>query len=290
MPRVARKAFSNSATTSRSSTGPVWISTGSTQYWFYAILASAPAGHTSRIACNDIYVRAEAAPGGFLDTDGIEYGNLAGHLGVSDVSANRICLDDHPNGWVSTTIDGYGTCGSAPASIYLTNNVIENAMVSEPSAAMEFYGCGAADLNLVLTNNTIVSAGHGLAGYEGPPSTVRWKLANNIILATRNSGSAVSVGTGAVEVVSSENNLLFGFINNLIHPTPLYTAGDDTSGTPSASSVFTNPGAGDFHLVPGGPGVGTGLNVYGLAPYGSVTADLDQVPRPMTGPWDRGVY
>jgi hypothetical protein len=260
------------------------------QHWFYAILASAPKGRTSHILCNDIYVQTEAAPGSFLNTDAIEYGNMASHLGDSELAANRICLDDHTNNWTSTVIDGYGTCGSTPASIYLTNNVIENAVASEPSAALEFYGCSAADLDLVLTNNTIASAGSGLTGYEGPPSTVHWKLTNNIVFATAGQGSAADVGSGAVDITSSEHNLLFGFLDNAMHPTPSYSEGDDTTGTTTPSAVFIQPGIGDFHLLPMGPGAGTGLNVYGLEPYGSVVVDLDQTPRPVTGPWDRGAY
>ena len=260
------------------------------QYWFYAILASAPSGGTSRILCNDVYIRAEAAPGGFLNTNGIEYGNLALHLGTSELSGNRICLDDHSNGWVSEVIDGYGTCSSSPAKITVANNVIENAVVSEPSYAMEFYGCGAADLDLILTNNTILSAGVGLGGYAGPPSTVRWKLTNNIIAGTAGVGPAVSVGSGAVQIVTSESNLVFGFTDNLLSPVPLYAAGDDTSGAHTLSSVFTNAGAGAFHPQPGGPAIGTGLNVYGDPAHGSVTVDLEQMPRPVAGPWDRGAY
>lgn len=261
------------------------------QYWFYAILASAPNGRTSRILCNDVYIRAEAAPGGFLNTNGIEYGNLALHLGTSELSGNRICLDDRSNGWVSEVISGYGTCGSTPATIVATNNVIENAVVSEPSEAIEFYGCGQTDLDLVLTNNTILSAGAGLGGYEGPPSTVRWKLTNNIIAGTASGWAGVSVGSGAVQIVTSENNLVFGFVNNQLSPVPLYADSDDTSGAHTLSSVFTNADAGDLHPRPAGPAIGTGLNVYGDPAYGSVTVDLEQMPRPgAAGPWDRGAY
>jgi hypothetical protein len=68
------------------------------------------------------------------------------------------------------------------------------------------------------------------------------------------------------------------------------SAGDDTSGAATPSSVFVNAAGGDLHPKPGGPGVGTGVNVYGLPVYGDVTTDVVQAPRPAAGSWDRGAY
>jgi hypothetical protein len=260
------------------------------QYWLYAILASAPAGRTSRIACNDIYIRGREGDGGFLLVDGIEYGNLAGHLGTAEVSANRICLDGPYSGWADTVIRGYGTCGSTPASITVTNNILESAVTGAIGSAAEFYGCNRADLGLVFSNNTILSASDGLTGYQGDGTTgvVRWTLANNILFSTTNSGTAINVGSGKVEISSSIGNLVFGFTDNGMHPAPLFTMGDDTRGGFSVSQIFMDGAHGDFRLLAAGPGVGTGVNVYGQAAYGSVMVDLAQNPRPISGPWDRG--
>jgi len=103
--------------------------------------------------------------------------------------------------------------------------------------------------------------------------------------------AAVNVGSGSgVQLVSSQGNLTFGWGDNGIWPAPVSSSSDDTSGAATPSSVFVDPMNGDFHLKPGGTGAGTGQNVYGAAPYGSVTTDRMQAPRPMSGPWDRGAY
>jgi len=256
------------------------------QHWFYAITASAAAFHASRLLCNDMHIQSHAAPGGFLATDAIEFGNLAAHTGTAEVSLNRICLDDHANGWVSTVIDGYGSCGDQPANIAVTNNVIENAVASEPSAAVEFYGC-SHDLDLVFTNNTLVSAGSGLVGYANPPGVVRWKVTNNIIAGTGTRGNGIDVGTGAVEIASSEDNLIFGFANGRIQPAPRHEEGNRVT-QDSLASVFVAADAGDFHLLPASPAAAAGLNVFGIPAYGNVTADLDLRARPATGAWDCG--
>ena len=167
--------------------------------------------------------------------------------------------------------------------------MIEKAGLSG-GKGVEFYGCGMADMNITLTNNTILSSGSGIEGYEGPPSVLHWKLTNNIIFSMMNGANAVDVGSGAVQIVSSEGNLTFGFSANGISPAPLMSAGDDTSGVATPASVFVAPAAGDFHLLPGGQGAGTGINVFGVPSYGAVTTDILQAPRPMVGAWARGAY
>jgi len=181
-----------------------------------------------------------------------------------------------------------GTCAATPASIAVTNNVVENAVTGAIGSAAEFYGCNSGDLQLVFTNNTVLSASDGLTGYAGTAGTVRWTLANNILVGTANRGSAVAVGSGAVEIASSIGNLVFGFADNGLHPAPSFTSGDDTRGGFTASQVFVDAGHGDFALLAGGPGVDTGVNVHGQAAYGSVISDLMQRARPASGAWDRG--
>jgi len=52
--------------------------------------------------------------------------------------------------------------------------------------------------------------------------------------------------------------------------------------------VFVDPQNGDFRPLPGGPGDGAGVNLYGNAGFGGVTKDLAQNARPQAGAWDRG--
>jgi hypothetical protein len=246
--------------------------------------ASSCPGGTSAIRCNDIYVRS-SAPQAFA-TDAIEYGGDALHEGAAVVDSNRICQDS--GGAATTTIDGYGTCGPAPSSISITNNVIEKSG-GIGANAVYFYGCDMADMDITLTNNTILSDGEGIGG-GSEASVLRWRLSNNIVFNTGKAGTAINVGSGVSQIAKSQGNLTFGFSNNGISPTPLSGSGDDTSGKAEPNTVFVNFGAGDFHLVDGGQGAGTGINVYGDPELGGVTTDIFQKPRNMTGPWDRGAF
>ncbi len=252
----------------------------------YGIVASACPSSVTVLRCNDIYVRS-SAPMAFV-TDAIEYGNTAGHMGIGVLDSNRICQDG--GGAATAAIAGYGTCAQTPASILIKNNVIEKVKGLSGGSGVDFYGCGMADMDLTLTNNTILSGGGGITGYEGPPSTLHWRLTNNVVFSMNNGSSAIDVGSGAVQIVSAENNLTFGFGANAIAPVPMMSAGNDTSGLATPASVFVNAGAGDFRLKPGGQGAGTGLNVYGLPVYGSLTTDILQAPRPLGGAWDRGAF
>jgi hypothetical protein len=251
----------------------------------YGIVASACAGGVSVLRCNDIYVRS-SAPQAFV-VSGIEYGNLAGHEGQGVVDANRICQD--AGSGATATISGYGSCGLNPASVLIKNNVIEKAG-GAGGDGVNFYGCGSANMDITITNNTILSSGTGIGGDEGPPSLLKWKLTNNIVFSMNNGWNAVNVGAGAVEITTSEGNLTFGFSTNAILPAPWMSAGDDVSGVATPASVFVNAPGGNFQLQSGGQGAGTGINVYGIPSYGTVTTDVLQAPRPPVGAWDRGAY
>lgn len=79
---------------------------------------------------------------------------------------------------------------------------------------------------------------------------------------------------------AAAGNLTFGYQNNAILPPPLMTAGDDVSGVATPADVFVDAVGGDLHLQPGGPGVATGRNVYGLPEYGvAASRPLDAVFR-----------
>lgn len=246
------------------------------------------AGAAAGVACNDIYVRGESAS----HTLGVAAVELYALGGDASLDANRICLDDYANKWFAETVSGYGTCGNGVdvSTLTLTNNIIENAASGQ--AVGSFYGCGH-DLNMVLTNNTIVTNGAGITGYAGESGgTVRWQLTNNIVTGIASgSGSGVQVGTSpGVVVDSASGNLVFGFSNNGISPAPVMASQNDTTGFWTPSQVLVDAAHGDFRPRSGGPAIGTGVNVFGQAAYGSVIDDLALRPRPVTGPWDRGAF
>jgi len=251
-----------------------------------AVNAGASEGRTVRVQCNDIYIRGSS--GSPLGTHALTFDANSGR---AEASSNRICADHNPSIWVNYAISGYGSCSSSAgaASVTLTNNVIE-VMQREwsqgPIWGVHFYGCHS-DMDVILTNNTVLSSGTGLGGYSGEGgATIRWKLTNNIIFSEGSRGSAADVGT--TRIVSSGNNLFFGYASNTPRPAPASSTGDDTSGTAVMGTVFQDAARGDFRPRAGGPAVGTGLNVHGLGTHGSVTTDLAQQPRPPDGAWDRG--
>jgi Protein of unknown function (DUF1565) len=242
-------------------------------------------GHSATLACNDIYVRGKS-PQHLLGTTAVELYALGGAVMLD---SNRVCLDGYPNTWFAETVSGYGTCGGTSVSqLTLANNVIENA--ASGYAVGSFYGCGH-DLDMVLTNNTVLTNGAGITGYAGESGgQVRWKLTNNIVARSPSgSGSGVQLGTDpGVVVTSAAGNLVFGFADNAITPTPQTASQNDTGGAWTPNQVFVGPPIGDYRLRAGSPGIGTGINVYGLPAYGSVIDDLLQQPRPASGSWDRG--
>jgi hypothetical protein len=256
------------------------------KFYFYPIVAAACESHTSRIECNDIYVRS-SNPGAFLSSRStVEYGNVHLHQGTGILARNRICSDESPDTFNSDVVAGYGSCGAMPASVVMTNNVLEKRHASGGSA-VDFYACDPGDLDIVLTNNTVVSRTGGLNGSSSGAAQVHWTLANNIFAGN---GGFSSVDGGTTVIDESLGNLCFGFGSNAIVPAPAFTMGDDVTGVASLVSVFTAAASGDFTLVAGGQGDGTGINLYGDAGYGAVTTNILGAARPMMGAWDRGAY
>lgn len=250
---------------------------------FYGIIASACPSGVTVLRCNDIYVRA-SAPQTFV-VSAVEYGNQALHAGQAVLDANRICQDG--GGGATDAVGGYGSCFPEPVSLLARNNVIEKAGFGG-GEAMSFYSCGSGDMALTLTNNTILTSGDGIRSSGDPAVMMDWKITNNIVFNMSGGTTAIDVGDAGVQISTSEGNLTFGFANNAISPPPLVTMNDDTSGVATPVSVFNNANAGDLSLKPGGQGVDTGINVFGLPEYGTVTTDAEQVPRPLQGQWDRG--
>jgi len=257
---------------------------------FAAIQASAPAGQTSKLLCNDIYVQGVGTTlSAGLSVRAIQFDN---HAGTAEVSSNRICSDSIANYWINNGIDGSGSCnqGSTAPRITLSNNIIEMAQQDSWSraAGVEFKGCG---MDAILTNNTILSTTHGLSGSGGGSSgAVRWKLTNNIIFSEGSQWSAIYISSIEGTITSSENNLMFGFASNAPSIPPALTANDDVSGAHTVGEVFRDVPNGNFKLLPCGPGIWTGLNVYNSAAYGSLTKDLGQGNRSNVEPWHRGAY
>ncbi|NMO13448.1 DUF1565 domain-containing protein [Pyxidicoccus fallax] len=253
---------------------------------FMAVGAGASRDATSRVLCNDIYVRGASLMGQVA----ISALTFQDHSGTAEVSSNRICADHSPTPWDTQAVEGSGSCSLAGrARVTLTNNLIEARQRSERNDegwGMTFSGC-ASDMDVVLTNNTIISTHSALSGSPAQSgATVHWKLRNNIFFGDDSTGAALAFD-GPLSLESG-GNLVFGYTNNRLSPEPAPTSTDDTTGEARAETVFQDSSRGDFRPRPGGAAAGRGLNLHGDAASGAVTRDLLQRPRPVEGAWDRG--
>jgi hypothetical protein len=272
--------------------------TGDMESTFFTGIDARPThGHTTRIACNDIY---QTTKGPMLWSDSVlDYSGLSS---TSHVESNRICFDDADPGNPHPTyiLSGYGACvDEAEAHAFISNNIFENPHDNIWSSGISFYGCGDAiesqnTLDIAVTNNSIVTGSAAIEGYsgDGDGAVLTWRIVNNIVATPSGGGDkgiAVNYDVDPFTVLAeSHGNLVFGFNTNAVFPPPVSSTGDDVSGVHSLATVFVDANQGDFRPLPGGPADGTGMNVFGNAVYGGVTTDLSQAARPQNGPWVRG--
>jgi len=248
----------------------------------YGLSATACPGSTSRLFGNDIYAGSTTS----TTVAAIGFGN---QLGTTILDSNRICVQGKPTTGNTYAIVGTGPNLLFPATLIARNNIIEAASV--PSYLVSMTGStGGADYNLIFTNNTMLARTYGFWGSGATSGKLRWRLTNNILFSMVGGSTAVYLGSGAgVSFDSAEGNLVFGFNNNLLStPLPLTSSLNDTTNSATASSVFVNATGGDFNPKTGGQAINNGKNVYNQATYGSVTTDIVQAGRPLSGAWERG--
>ncbi|MDI1476822.1 MopE-related protein [Polyangium sp. y55x31] len=249
-----------------------------------ALGATACPGSTSTLFGNDVYARSTTS----TTHAAIQFGN---QRGATILDSNRVCVEGKSSGATTYAINGSGPNTASVASLIARNNVLEAA--SNNAYLVNFLGSnGGVDFNLIFTNNTMFARTYGVWGTAASSGKMRWRLTNNILFSITGGSTAVNLGAGAgVSLDSAEGNLVFGFNNNLFStPVPLASSANDTTNTPTVTSVFINATGGDLRLKTGGQGDGTGKNVYNQATYGTVTTDILQSARPQAGVWDRGAY
>lgn len=205
----------------------------------YAIVPAAEAGHTTRLSCNDIYVR-QTGQSAILGA--VEYGNVALHAGNSLLELNRICNDSEPM-QIATALAGYGTCpdsgaSSGPGAIVAHDNIFE---VAQPArgGAVDFYDCGRPHgLDLTFSHNTFISASDGI-GAAGGTEQLDYRFTDNIFVGRSGWGSSSAVTTTLYGTAS--NNLVFGFDDSSF---PLDPAASQPQ--TDASEVFVDPSNGNY--------------------------------------------
>ncbi len=246
-----------------------------------AIDTTACVGASITMMGNDIYTGASNATP--LRAVGFGY-----QRGALVLDSNRMCAQGKASG-ESYAIRGFGPNAADVASVLLRNNLLETAN-SGGHVVFLAGAAGGVDFPTNLTNNTLLGWDSGVGGTAASSGKMRWRLANNILFSVNGTATGVSLGSGVgVSFDTAENNLIFGFSTNVLaNPVPTVNSSNDTTNTPTATSVFLNAVGGDFRIDVAGQADETGKNVYNIASYGFVTTDLNQSPRPAAGAWDRG--
>jgi hypothetical protein len=186
-------------------------------------------------------------------------GNIAAHCG-SDALDHGIYLG-HPGG------------------IVVNNIVYDNAGYGIHC----WHNCNALD----ISNNLVWGNGQGgiVIGQGDKPNNGRinadnFIVANNIVVNNGRDGIKESGATG------SKNQ----FVNNIIWNNGTQRINLQTGqqrGTVLADPDFVDfkpDGSGDYHLRPGSPGLGAGVQL------GAPASDIDGKPRPTNGGVDIGIY
>jgi hypothetical protein len=258
---------------------------------FTAMTANTCAGHTLSMLCNDIYVVAtKNSPGGIIHfNDATALSINLGNGSPLEISQTRMCFEGATSTGTFQALQAVGANLAETASLTLANDFIEVVpLMGAANTPARIYSNGGT-LNITVVNNTL-SGPLALAGYNGASTgKVSWSLANNILFCPTTFPKAMDLtfsgGGGVVEVSRSQSNLIFGYTNNTVMPSPAAGSGD-TIGGATVGSTFTA----NYHPSPGGPAAGTGANLFNDPNWANVTVDLDNKARGFVGPWDRGAY
>ena len=158
-----------------------------------------------------------------------------------------------------------------PAGVYLSRNQASH-FFNRFNLIIPFNGKTAqlTAINSTWGGNSAV-LGSGLAQFEGDSGQAIVNLQNCIF---SNSGDNYAVEAGEPVV-----NSLGGNLSTDASFAAYFTATNDLNNT---DPLFVNPGANDFHLLPGSPAIDKGIAA------GAPTVDLDGQPR--VGPPDMGSY
>ena len=248
-----------------------------------AIDATSCVGATMTMLGNDVYVGASSAS----QVRAVGFGYQRGAL-IFD--SNRMCAQGKTTGQ-AYAVNGFGPNSMDIGSVLLKNNVLETANAG--GYVVLIAGTSGADFQTTLTNNTVLGWESGVGGSAATMGKMKWRLTNNILFNLNNTGTSVVLGSGAgVSFDAAEYNLVFGFSTNaMVNPAPGLNISNDTSNTPTATTVFQGAATGDFRIKINGQADETGKQVYGAAAYGNVTTDITQALRPSAGTtWDRGAY
>jgi hypothetical protein len=240
-------------------------------------------------------IRDPGANGG--EGDGIDL-----KMGLRHVTVRHNVIENPINACEGGGITSPGVFPPAHTNYLIEGNRIvggTDAIQCGFSGGMQLGGQnGTVIRNNVISNTPGYAAGINLEGDPTFPNTAI-EVYNNTVYGNAGGG----VGLGDTHGVRLRNNLLVGngpgsqmggwsFSGidsdfNLLAPTGSDVAeGPHSLLLPTTQGIVVQPATGDFHLVPGSPAIGTGVD---LSATGFAT-DFDGTVRPPGAAWDIGAY
>ncbi len=194
--------------------------------------------------------------------------------------------------------------GSAINGDGLQNSVIENNLLYNNHAsgiALFQQDAAAGAINNIIANNTIVMASDARWDININSQSTGNTVFNNILLNNNSSHGSIVLAQDSLSGFHSDHNVIVG--NS--HPFDLVdgsgndvfqtqaqwesaTGQDKASFSATASQLFVNAGANDYHLMAGSPAIDAGL--ASLAGHAAPAADLEGNPRPAGIGFDVGAY
>jgi len=177
----------------------------------------------------------------------------------------------------------------------VTNSTFRNnVIVGSTKHGISMYQIDGAtgSTGNVIENNTIYSPNSSGAGIQLTASSTGNTIFNNIIVG--GSDGAINVSSDSKSgMVSDYNAVQDRFTNNgsIVNLSSWRSGtGQDAHSfvAPSASTLFVNSGAGDYHLRSGSPAIDAGTS--SLNGKSAPTSDLEGNARPAGGAFDIGAY
>lgn len=199
-----------------------------------------------------------------LDISNNSNGTLVGvvvhdnHFGATGNWDNTGCPDHHNS--MHEFAQGSGT----NTGTYYYNNLIDGNWGSCPTGGLYFEGPSG---NVYIFNNywdpTYTQMNNGMVGLDGAGLTGSFRMYNNTIIGTSQSGDVgITLAGGSTQTIAMENNIISGF-NTLL-------AGNG-SANPTWGTVDYNTWGGNSSSTPWGTECSSGCTYYNFSGWQAVT-------------------
>ncbi len=160
----------------------------------------------------------------------------------------------------TTSVDGGGLCvelvdlddddSTRPTShLWMTNSVFDGNEAGDDGGAVHVHTGAVALVNVVMHGNTCTDVGCAVSMKSPSAAEIR-----NSIITQSDGAPAVFADPDEVTVVFAFSDL-FGNADGPVEGLPSPAGG---AGNISAAPLYSDPGAGDFSLLPGSPAIDTG--------------------------------